>query len=361
MLATRESQLLSWMPEMKISVKITTVCSVLAITTLACGSNPAAPSSSSTVPKSASFVAPRTSTPAADSQIPYRTQPITVSVANGATTAGGTPTYTFEVATDAAFTNIVFTNANVPEGSGGQTSQTVPTMPSNTYYWRVRVTTGSVTGPNSTAHAFTIGPQPVVHTPVPFSPPQNGTGGSPLTLVVTNAQTSGPVGDIVYRFQVADSSTFENIAFDNTSDQQSGGQTSIVVNANLKSGATYYWRVQAIDSLDSITTPFSAALSFLVPIPVLFDHPWFGKVELALRALLASGLGGPDGENGQAVVDTMDSYGGIYAGAEFQPHHDGPLGLPTYGFGWFYVSYITVDYVTGHYEIVEYGSPPPGD
>jgi hypothetical protein len=346
---------------MKMSVKIVTVWSVLAITTLACGtSNPTAPTSSG-VSKSASFVSPQTATPAADSQIPYRTQPITVSVANGVSTASGTPTYTFEVATDAAFSNIVFSNANVPQGSGGQTSQTIPTMPSNTYYWRARVTTGSVTGPNSPVHAFSIGPQPMVQVPVPLSPAQNGVGAPPVTLTVTNAQTSGPVGDIVYRFQVADSSAFTNLLFDNSVAQQSGGQTSIVVTANLRGGSTYYWRVQAIDSLDNITTAFSTVFAVQVAIPVLFDHPWSGKVELALRALLESGLGQPDGEGGYSVLAQMDSYGGIYAGGEFQPHHDGPLGVPTYGFGWFYVSYITFDYVTGYYQIVEFAPPPPGD
>jgi hypothetical protein len=354
------------MPSMKMSVKIVTVWSVLVITTLACGtSNPTAPTSS-TVSKSASFVSPQTAAPAADSQIPYRTQPITVSVANGASTASGTTTYTFEVATDAAFSNIVFSNANVPQGNGGQTSQLIPTMPSNTYYWRARATTGSVVGPNSTVHAFSIGPQPTVQTPLPWLPPPNGFVGSPIVLTTLNAQTSGPVGPIVYRFQVADSATFENIVFDGTAEQSGaqgtgGPQTTIVVTANLRNGATFYWRVQAVDSLDNITTSFSAVNPFQVPIPVLFDHPWSGKVELALRALLASGLGRPDGEGGFDVVAQLDALGGIYAGAEFQPHHDGPLGVPTYGFGWFYVSYITYDYVTGFYQIVEFGPPPPGD
>jgi hypothetical protein len=353
-------------PNMEMSVKIIAVWSVLAMSTLACGtSNPVGPSGA---PKSASFVAPQTSTPSADSQqIPYRSQPLTISVANGATTASGTATYTFEVATDAAFSNIVFSNANVPQGNGGQTSLTIATLPSNTYYWRARVTTGSVTGPNSAVHAFSIGPQPTVQTPLPWLPAPNGTGGSPTTLTVLNAQTSGPVGAIVYRFQVADSSTFTNIVFDSTIAEQSGAQgsggpqTSIVVTANLRNGATYYWRVQAIDSLDSITTAFSTVNAFQVPVPVLFDHPWAGKVELALRALLASGLGQPDGEGGYNVVAQLDALGGIYAGAEFQPHHDGPSGVPTYGFGWFYVSYITTDYVTGFYQIVEFGTPPPGD
>jgi hypothetical protein len=362
---------------MEMSVKIIAVWSVLAITTMACGSsNPAAPTNSSVAPKSASYVAPQTATPAADSQIPWRTQPITISVANGATTASGTPIYTFEVATDAAFNNIVFSNANVPQGNGGQTSVTIPTMSGNTYYWRSRVTTGSVTGPNSTVHAFTIGPQPTVQTPLPWLPPPNGVTGSPTVLTVVNAQTSGPVGAIVYRFQVADSPTFTNIVFDSTIAEQTGAgtggpQTSIVVTPGLTSGATYYWRVQAIDSLDNITTPFSTVNAFRVPIAVQFDHPWFGTVESKLRELLASGLAGPDGSNGQAVVDQLNAYT-PWAPCIFQPHHNGYPGLPTYGCPWFYVSYLPFDtgaYYRGEpqtfensfYQIVEYGRPLPGN
>ena len=46
--------------------------------------------------------------------------------------------------------------------------------------------------------------------------------------------------------------------------------------------------------------------------------------------------------------------GGIYAGAEFQPHHDGPSGPPVYGFHWFYVAFVPLG--NGHtgYQIVEY-------
>src|ERR1700682_3522508 len=75
--------------KMEMSVKIIAAWSVLAITTLACGtSNPTAPTNSS-VSKSASFAAPQGATPATDSQIPWRSQPITISVANGASTASG--------------------------------------------------------------------------------------------------------------------------------------------------------------------------------------------------------------------------------------------------------------------------------
>ncbi|HEV3218052.1 MAG TPA: hypothetical protein VGZ27_20160 [Vicinamibacterales bacterium] len=335
---------------------------VAAITTACSSSNPLQPTNSSAASTSVSFVAPHATTPAGDSQIPWRSQPITITVANGAATASGASTYTIEVATDAGFSNIVFSNGNVPQGSGGQTGLAIGTLPGDTtYHWRVRVTTGGVTGPNSAASAFSIGTQPTVQTPAPLSPGQNGMGASPTTTLTTqNAQTSGPVGAIVYRFQVADSSAFTNIVFDSTTAQQSGDQTSIAVTARLTEGATYYWRVQAIDSTDGITTSFSTVFAFQMPVGVLFDHPWTGRVETVLHDLLASGLAGPDGSNGQAVVDQMNAMGGIFAGAVFQPHHNG-IGDPTFGFGWFYVSFVPIGNGTSFYQIVEYGAPPFGD
>jgi hypothetical protein len=349
------------------TLPLVSVTLAVALAGAACGtSNPAQPTSSvpgSTSPSSsASFVAPPTFTPALNAQIAYASQPVTLMIANVVSTASGASAYTFEVATDAAFSNIVLTNANVPQGSG-QTSSSLTTLQgSTTYYWRVKVTTGGVAGPTSTVRAFTIGAQVTLQTPVLSSPAQNGTSGSPATLTVNNVQTTGPVGALVYRFQVADSSAFTNILFDSTIPQQSGGQTSVTVTANLTTGVTYYWRVQATDSTNNITTPFSTVFAFQPAASVIFDHPWSGNVELALRALLATGLGGPDGLNGDAVVNQMNSYGGIYAGAEFQPAHDGPDGPPVYGFGWFYVAYVPIgpNGALG-YQIVEYGAPPPGD
>ncbi len=85
-------------------------------------------------------------------------------------------------------------------------------------------------------------------------------------------------------------------------------------------------------------------LQHTVPPPtvnVLFDHLWSGVVEEALRRILESGLAGSDGSNGQAVINKLNTLGlGPDANGEFQPHHNGPTGLPTYGFPKFYVSYV---------------------
>ncbi len=108
------------------------------------------------------------------------------------------------------------------------------------------------------------------------------------------------------------------------------------------------------------TTPAPPPGGGTTSTTVNFDHPWTGNVESALRSLLATGLAGADGSNGQLVVDQMNGMGGIYAGGEFQPHHDG-VGAPTYGYGWFYVSYVDIGGGTIGYQIVEFGTPPAGD
>jgi hypothetical protein len=83
-------------------------------------------------------------------------------------------------------------------------------------------------------------------------------------------QKTGPAGQVLYRFQVADSSSFTNIVFDSTVPEQSGGSTSVTVTANLNNG-TYWWRAQASDASNGVTTPYSAATSFQVQLFNLAD------------------------------------------------------------------------------------------
>ncbi|HLZ44403.1 MAG TPA: hypothetical protein VKQ05_01840 [Gemmatimonadales bacterium] len=110
-------------------------------------------------------------------------------------------------------------------------------------------------------------------------------------------------------------------------------------------------------------TPEAQAFAAAHGSTVNFDHKWTGAVELQLQRFLATGMAGPDGANGQAVIDKMNAIGGSYAGGEFQAHHDGPQGFPTYGFPWFYVSYVPMNDGSGHgfYQIVEFGTPPAGN
>jgi hypothetical protein len=341
--------------------------------------DPLSPSVAGPIP-GVNITAPAVVQPVPGVQVPVGQQPITLAVAN-ATTNGVRPlNYLFEVASDIDFTDDVFLRKGVTPGSG-QTSLTLPApLPTGrTYYWRSRAQDGANTGPYSAMGTFTVYTPIVIQAPVPVAPGNAASTSLTPTFSFTDAARSGPVGAITYAIEVALDSGFSNRVAAWTLAEQPN-QTQATSPQALAYGTLYYWHVRAADP--TTTGPWSATLSFqtlaapvappTVPTPpavptaptsgVLFDHPWTGNVELQLRALLASGLAGANGLNGQAVVDQMNALGGIYAGGEFQPHHDG-VGYPTYGYGWFYVSYVPLTGASssGYYQIVEFGTPPPGD
>ena len=78
-------------------------------------------------------------------------QPVTLSIQNSVITQAGTTTYTFEVATDTAFSAKVQIKDNVAEGTGGQTSIKLDTLPPT------RTTTGT-RGPSAPVRSARSGP-----------------------------------------------------------------------------------------------------------------------------------------------------------------------------------------------------------
>jgi hypothetical protein len=201
-------------------------------------------------------------TPTANQQVKYSEQPITLTVKNAVATGNAALTYSFEVASDAAFATKVYTKEGVPAGNG-QTAQRIDTLAGErTYYWRAHVVSGSTVGPNSAVRSFAVGPQVVVQPPSPISPAQGGSASGNPTLTVNNAARTGPAGTIFYRFEVATNSSFQTLVFANTIAEQ-GGQTSIVVPvaANTPAGI-YFWRVQATDPSNAVTSAYSTVFSF---------------------------------------------------------------------------------------------------
>ena len=70
------------------------------------------------------------------------TNPPTLTVTNVTVSTGGGATYTFQIASDQAFANIVQQAAGIGQGSA-QTSWTAGTaLASGTYYWRARGVAG---------------------------------------------------------------------------------------------------------------------------------------------------------------------------------------------------------------------------
>jgi hypothetical protein len=220
------------------------------------------PTSVTDVKTGITLTAPQLLAPAAGQRLQFSDQPLTLAVRNAAGT-GKTPlTYGFQVATDPAFGNLIYSKDGVAEGPGGQTSFQIDKLPgSKDYFWRARAVSGGLQGPFTAARSFSIGPEVVLQAPVLSAPAPNGNAYGSATLTVNDVARSGPTGQIFYDFQVSDSPSFGNIIFEASVPEQPG-QTSTQVTSQLNTNQTYYWRVQATDPSNSITGPFSPASSF---------------------------------------------------------------------------------------------------
>jgi hypothetical protein len=206
---------------------------------------------------------PQPLTPTNGQKLKYSDQPLTLAVKNGVTT-GSTPlTYSFQVASDGAFATIVYSKDGVAEGSGGQTSLKIDSLPGSTdYFWRVRVNAGAAVGLYSPGRTFNVGPQIVIQAPALASPSQNGTLNGTANLIAVNAAKTGPAGQLFYRFEVSDTASFANLVFVTTVAEQGSGQTSVQMTAKLTTNATYFWRVQVSDPTNSVSGPYSSVFSF---------------------------------------------------------------------------------------------------
>jgi hypothetical protein len=219
---------------------------------------PAATAANST----ASIVAPRPLTPANNASIRNADQPVSLIVRNAITTATSSVTYTFEVASDAAFANKVQTRDGVAEGGGGQTSVRLDTLPAaRDYWWHVRAIGGGTTGVFGTAYKFTVGPAITIDAPVPIAPLTGATTPPRPALRVSNAARSGPVGPLTYRFELSTTSTFSSAIATGTN-AEGVNETGFVPAADLPLDGLLYWRAFAIDAANGVTSAPSAVQSF---------------------------------------------------------------------------------------------------
>jgi len=156
--------------------------------------------------------APKMLEPAPGTQIALAKQPITLLIENAGSNGPRPLHYSFDIATDTGFSNLVFSKANIAQGDGGRTSLTTdPLATGRTYYWRVRAQDGANTGPYATPAAFSVSTPFVIDVPGSTAPSPNSTV---LQLrpsfTITDAPRSGPVGAISYLIELADSDSFAN-------------------------------------------------------------------------------------------------------------------------------------------------------
>jgi hypothetical protein len=207
-----------------------------------------------------SLTAPAPSTPTDGQTFKYAEQPLTLVVKNAVTT-GATPTYTLQVAGDAAFGSLVFNQENIAQGAGATTSVTLPKLAgAKTYFWRARATSSGTVGLFAAARSFNVGPEVVLQAPVLASPGSGASVSGTISLVTNNVQRSGPVTAITYRFDLSNTTSFSPALASAIIPEQSGS-TSWSPNVTLGAG-TYYWRVQAFDNASGVSSPVSGVLAF---------------------------------------------------------------------------------------------------
>jgi hypothetical protein len=215
-----------------------------------------------------SVTTPRPLTPAAGATIANLAQPVTLAIQNAIVTKPGSTTYTFEVATDAAFGAKVQTKDGVAEGTGGQTSIKLDTLAAaKDYYWHARATAGGTTGVFGSAFKFTIGPAIAINAPVPIAPVNGAATGARPALRATNATRTGPAGAISYRFEIANTASFSSILVSGTN-SEGVNETGFIPPADLPIQATLFWRVTAIDSANAISSPASTVQSFVTSLTI---------------------------------------------------------------------------------------------
>lgn len=218
------------------------------------------------------ITAPKLVDPASGTKIAVDQQPVTLTVEN-ATTNGVRPlVYIFEVASDAAFANKVFTSAGVAPGTDGRTRLKLPSALATEkgYYWRARAQDGANTGPFADASSFNVFTPIIIGTPVPTLPAAGSTVTSVRPQFVwNNAPRSGPVGPITYTIEIADAATFLTKMVATIPEQPN--QTQFVAPGDLNYGAVYYWHVRAQDP--TTVGPFTIPYSFATPAAPTIPTP----------------------------------------------------------------------------------------
>jgi hypothetical protein len=109
----------------------------------ACGEDGSDTGSSVTI-TAPGIVSPNSAAPTSDSQP-------TLTVTNATVSNGAIPTYTFQVAGDQAFTNIVVQSSGVAQGTPQTSWDVSQPLANGSYFWRSRAEAGGVTGPFSAA------------------------------------------------------------------------------------------------------------------------------------------------------------------------------------------------------------------
>jgi hypothetical protein len=205
--------------------------------------------------------------------IAHDAQP-SLTIANSSTASQGNVSYTFELALDAAFGNVVLSR-DVPQGSG-RTSLQLETVPSGPYFWHVRTNVAETKGVFTEAMTFTIGPVVVIATPQPSSP-VNGTifVVSRPTLTVPNVGHSATTGQFLYQFDIARDAAFVNMIESRVVPEGKGHALHHVIAAAADG---VFWRVRVTDSASG-SGRVSATSDFMTGTALTSSGPARSRLE----------------------------------------------------------------------------------
>ena len=201
------------------SLGLWSALALLAFTTACTKASPTRPSDGTASGQTASvtdavtgvtLTSPALVTPTVNQQFKNVEQPVTLTIKNAVTTGTTALTYTFEVASDAAFATKVYTKDGVAAGAGTIALKIDKLTPNKSYFWRARASSGSLAGPYTDARGFGIGPEVILAQPVNGDPQPNATVGEQPTLNVNNVGRSGPNGPVFYRFEISENTAFSS-------------------------------------------------------------------------------------------------------------------------------------------------------
>ena len=168
-----------------------------------------------------------------------------------------TDSYHLQIATDAAFSNTVFDQEDIPS-----TSIEVEDLDYQTiHYWRIRGMNVAGHGEWSTVRNFTT----LFVPPAPdLISPEDGAEDVPVT---SEFQWEGTIRTDSYRLQVATNASFTNIIFDITEINE-----TLYELTGLNYESTYFWRVSSINPAGQ--GPWSSTWQFSTPIRFIrFENP----------------------------------------------------------------------------------------
>jgi hypothetical protein len=153
--------------------------------------------------------------------------------------SSGATAYNVQLATDAAFSNIVSTKTGIATTSASFSGLTGNT----TYYWRVNATNGGGSSSWSTVYSFTTVTVVIPDVPVLGLPADGATGVSLPARLSWNAANAAAS----YHLQVSLYADFRQIA------SNKAGLTTTSSNVGgLKKNTVYYWRVRSL-AADGVT------------------------------------------------------------------------------------------------------------